>query len=348
MNQVGKVEQTILLHIGWHKTGTSAIQAFLAANRQRLFEQSGVLYPETGLSGRAHHELAHSLVKPGAVPPGMWPRLAEELDSKSWRTAIISAESLHRADSAAVRVMRDTLSRPWRRIMAVCYLRQPDHYLEASYAQRVKSGALDQDWPEYRDKSVFKGAPNYQQVVDRFRGELGMDAVRLRPYDTTQWPEGSLMRDFFLTPGLEHVSDIGALSEPGRINPTPGKEVLAVLLSLGRRLRAAGITPVSRVFRKMLFQKIMTHLEQRGFQQRAVRFFSAGERRELRTAYAPWFASAGLTFGDMETEDAEGLLPEVDDLPADWRAAIFEVVDWEALVAAHLKEKAPAEEDEPV
>ena len=39
----------LVLHVGIHKTGTSAIQAFCKENRATLAE-IGVLYPKTGLT----------------------------------------------------------------------------------------------------------------------------------------------------------------------------------------------------------------------------------------------------------------------------------------------------------
>ena len=52
----------IWIHVGWPKTGTTAIQRYLAANSESL-KRMGVLYPESGRYGitDAHHELASAL-----------------------------------------------------------------------------------------------------------------------------------------------------------------------------------------------------------------------------------------------------------------------------------------------
>ena len=48
------------IHIGINKTGSTSIQRFLCDNRQQL-KTEGYLYPQTGRSKHAHHELASAL-----------------------------------------------------------------------------------------------------------------------------------------------------------------------------------------------------------------------------------------------------------------------------------------------
>ena len=45
------------MHIGRHKTGTTAIQQFLRHNKQWLLD-NGFYTPETGLKGLGHHDIA--------------------------------------------------------------------------------------------------------------------------------------------------------------------------------------------------------------------------------------------------------------------------------------------------
>jgi hypothetical protein len=51
---------TLILHVGPHKTGTTALQAALATNAD-LLARFGVLYPTTGRSGDSHADLAPAL-----------------------------------------------------------------------------------------------------------------------------------------------------------------------------------------------------------------------------------------------------------------------------------------------
>ena len=71
-------EGSVLLHIGPHKTGTTAIQGALAAARAELAEH-GVTYP--GHAG-AHHAEARALRR----HPAGWVNDTEPLpDQKVWR-----------------------------------------------------------------------------------------------------------------------------------------------------------------------------------------------------------------------------------------------------------------------
>src|SRR4051794_26074710 len=96
----------ILVHIGMHKTGTTAMQTLFAANRDRLREL-GVLYPGQRPD---HHLVARSFTQraigPGGADkppsPRMWSELAAELRDERCRV-VLSSEffSLARDDQPA-------------------------------------------------------------------------------------------------------------------------------------------------------------------------------------------------------------------------------------------------------
>ena len=101
----------VLLHIGMHKTGTTALQTLLAARRDELARR-GIAYP--GI--RADHHLpARSLLQVDvgplgadkAPPPEVWSRLAEEVRSGAGRF-VVSSEFLSSAsDEQAERSVAD-------------------------------------------------------------------------------------------------------------------------------------------------------------------------------------------------------------------------------------------------
>ena len=61
----------LYLHIGTHKTGTTAIQSYSARNRPQLASQ-GIYYPSLepllGRSSDAHHEFAHVIAERSKKP----------------------------------------------------------------------------------------------------------------------------------------------------------------------------------------------------------------------------------------------------------------------------------------
>lgn len=80
------MSKQIHLHIGTHKTGTTALQQTLAENREQLVQQ-GFLYPQAGWHQFAQHFLAFE--KKGQVNTGMsaevegvWEALREEIETR--------------------------------------------------------------------------------------------------------------------------------------------------------------------------------------------------------------------------------------------------------------------------
>ena len=96
----------VLVHIGMHKTGTTAMQTLLSTQRESLLAQ-GVLYPGAAAD---HHSYARSLTQQAVgsggadkpPPPQLWERLVAELAEESRRT-VISSEyfSVARRDEPA-------------------------------------------------------------------------------------------------------------------------------------------------------------------------------------------------------------------------------------------------------
>ncbi|MFM8329186.1 MAG: hypothetical protein ACKN80_02965, partial [Actinomycetales bacterium] len=71
----------LIIHVGFHKSGTTALQESFHLNRKEL-EKHGVSYPEFG--HKAHHRLAWSL----SQKPWGWAKRGGELEStKLWEKA---------------------------------------------------------------------------------------------------------------------------------------------------------------------------------------------------------------------------------------------------------------------
>ena len=89
----------LIVHAGFHKTGTTALQSALFAVTERL-EKHGYTYPHIG--GKAHHKAIYSLMEKGwgwedrgGNPPDMkkWPELVKKV-KRAKGAAIISSEFL--------------------------------------------------------------------------------------------------------------------------------------------------------------------------------------------------------------------------------------------------------------
>ena len=143
-------DDSIVLHIGVHKTGTTAIQTALARSRDLLL-QHGIRYPGTGM---AHRNIASSaLGRPigwrtdGARKPDprLWARTVRE--ARSWpRRTLISSEFLAEADKQTTqRIVNDVGA---DRLEVIITLRNFARILPSAWQQNLKSGFQTpyEDW----------------------------------------------------------------------------------------------------------------------------------------------------------------------------------------------------------
>jgi hypothetical protein len=182
---------TILVHAGFHKTGTTALQSALDDARIALL-QADVCYPG---ELRSHHRAAMALTGrtwgwrgQGGRPPreAYWTQLRKEAVAHRGRV-IISTESLSLADDAAIDRLIAELGAG--RVHAVFTLRPFAKLLASSYQQYLKYG-LDWTYPDwleavFRNPPKCKPSPNFWRrndhagVIGRWAERLGPDRVTL-------------------------------------------------------------------------------------------------------------------------------------------------------------------------
>lgn len=172
----------ILLHIGPHKTGTTAIQGALAASRRKLLD-AGIVYPGTLLE---HNKPAAAAIQRPLgwqhrkVDRGQWLAFAGEVAAHPGR-AVISSEVFCEADTEAARSIIDELGR--ERVRVVVTLRPLEKLLPSNWQQYIKSGYVITypDWLtdvlESRGKRPFTPSfrvrNNHADVIRRWSAAIG-------------------------------------------------------------------------------------------------------------------------------------------------------------------------------
>lgn len=193
------------MHIGVHKTGTTAIQSSLAQVRPQLREQ-GISYP-----GRlmAHRDIASSAMgRPlgwrteGARPPqqGLWEETVREAKNFDG-TTLISSEFLAEADDeTAARMVAAT---GLDRTHVIVTLRNFARILPSAWQQNLKSGMRSsyEDWlrkmlfdPETMETTVFWKRHRHDRVVNRWVALLGPERVHVVVVDEKD--RGGIYRSF--------------------------------------------------------------------------------------------------------------------------------------------------------
>ena len=241
----------LFLHIGTHKTGSTAIQYWLAGQRDALRRQ-GIHYGSTDRPPHPnlpkHNSLFWSLANPKGDFAAEKAAILADFEDSGCHTLILSEEGL----SEPIHRKLDRISelREHFEIEVVCFLRRQDYFLESLWNQKCREGL------EKRSINAFVAADHNRRRIDYigkidFWSKIGK--VRLAIYDENS---PSSVEAFANIVGIEH-DGIQQVANPSpsmncavscnlvnrwRSNPTP-----ATLISmfegdirqhaLGRRLR---------------------------------------------------------------------------------------------------------------
>ncbi len=137
----------LLVHAGLHKTGTTSLQSFLASAADEL-RQRGILYPQSGIYGVAHHNIAWQITRDRRFVSslGTIEDLANEV-AKFDGDVILSSEDFESlldeperfAPLRSYPVFRE------REFIVVMYVRDQGSYVESLYLELLKHG-LEQDF----------------------------------------------------------------------------------------------------------------------------------------------------------------------------------------------------------
>ena len=183
----------ILLHIGRHKTGTSALQNAFIASRAALLA-AGVDYPLSGLRRIAHHPIAeaiheHSLRQSDFMALDLIRDFRAEIDCAQTAWMLISSEAFQRCQPRDVARLFNG-----HHVMVVVYLRDQLSYLQSSYLQEVQADAYQ---GSIEDFAATYFDANYQEFVDSWIEVFGERNVLVRIFQKNFLRNGDIVSDFF-------------------------------------------------------------------------------------------------------------------------------------------------------
>jgi hypothetical protein len=195
----------LYLHIGMGKTGTTSIQGFCWANRERLAEE-GRWYPDLGVEAGAHHRLSPY------VPPFLaktWTFLAADdwapkLAAEARMPVVLSSELMSNATPAMIRQFAAVVLQHFE-VRVLVYIRRIDDHVMAAYNQQVKVGM--QLYPIEEVVGALFSQLRPDRVLKPWRDAFGVAQVQVRPYEGLQFPEGDIQRDFCAAIGVRWRDD---------------------------------------------------------------------------------------------------------------------------------------------
>jgi hypothetical protein len=197
--------QTLYLHIGYHKTGTSAVQAFMASNAQ-LLATRGILYPNVGRAGNSHALLAISLKKTNISLDAerLYAELAEESARSNAGKVVISSENFMEnipPETVAAQVAKTGLA-----ARVVVYLRRQDLWLQSLYNEVVRDPSRRYTGSIGNMREVRQGIADYFKVISHWAESFGQENLIVRVLEQEQLPKG-LYWDFVNAIGADYHHD---------------------------------------------------------------------------------------------------------------------------------------------
>lgn len=196
---------TIYLHIGFHKTGTTAIQNFLAANVDKLAKQD-CLIPTTGRAGSTHAHLANSLkrVSINADADALYAKLAKEIAKARKSKVIISSECfMEEIPPQKIKKQFDDVDAD---IKIVVYVRRQDSWLQSLYNEVVRDPSRRYTGDIMHMREVRNDVADYSSVLRKWERAFGQHNIVVRVFELEQMPNG-LFADFMSAVGLSIDED---------------------------------------------------------------------------------------------------------------------------------------------
>lgn len=288
----------LVLHIGTHKTGTSALQSALEAQREALLAQ-GWLYPRTDrapLPELPKHCSVYRAAASGDAGFQAQEReaLLAEFAASGAHTLILSEEGLSEPDEALPRFF-EPLAEHFD-IDVLCLLRRQDRFVESLFNQFVREQARQ----EARPLLAFVRAPGT-------RARLDYHALLQR---WAALPARLIVRDFDhpelrrqgMVPAMAGLIGLPPLPLPdARLNPSPDMRLalllnrlnrqrlpyeLGPLLQAARALARQGTPPVRHLLGSQERQRLLAEVA--ASNQRLAEAFGVQFDAELPAGETPW------------------------------------------------------------
>lgn len=211
------MKKTIILHIGHFKTGTTALQVFMAQNAER-FREAGLHYAESHLKNAKQSALAFSLFHAVGVrelmhgydddtpPETLWRKFFDEARRRPEPAVLASSEEFMRLGAwpeAADRLHRIIISAAGEfDFRVIAYLRPPQAHLRSWYNQLVKMRQKIGDFDSAVQVGMEPVHLDYALALRPFFEMFGARAVTLRLFDDALREENRLFIDFLAALGL--------------------------------------------------------------------------------------------------------------------------------------------------
>lgn len=253
----------LVLHVGTHKTGSTAIQDAFFANSELLAEK-GVIYPRLSVHS-GHHGLvtdwakAHKAYVLAGGSRAALRRIAET-HGDSDRTVILSSEEFSRGqpgNSVDLAELREILS-AFDSFEVICVLRTQWQFLQSVYLEisKGRSPARPTQWVSeaLRTGSVQGLWIDYTRLLDRLESAFDPSEIRLIDYATACAAPGGLIGTVLAQLAPEMTAEDLVLANGGISNasPLPLASMCANMLCEPAKASPAVLELATRILRQLV------------------------------------------------------------------------------------------------
>ena len=218
---------TLYIHIGTAKTGSSALQSFLRKNN-KVLEEKGYCYPkfpfyyENVSKNRNGYFLRGEKLGNKGANFGECMNIVREAFEKC-PNVILSDEGIWYESFKWHEQLFGIMQEKGYQTKIIVYLRRQDEYLASRWSQFVKEYAFKHQnckidegiWENYLQRSKQSPRLNYGETLKKLEKIYGRENILVRRYDRNHFPEGSICADFLQAIGLERTDEF---MEAGVVN----------------------------------------------------------------------------------------------------------------------------------
>ena len=194
------------LHIGTHKTGTTALQAWLSDNERQL-QDRGVLYPKAGrpVACGGQHNIAWELNGDPRFNPvhGTLEKLTIEMRNSSSQFVVLSSEDfeyLYTCHDALERIKATIEAAGFQIEILICF-REQKEYAGSLYRELLKHGLSTSYRSFLRDifksgrytmNGIWRFCFAYEELVQTFEKVFGRSQLHVMTYSSSHMLENFL------------------------------------------------------------------------------------------------------------------------------------------------------------
>ncbi|HEX4189383.1 MAG TPA: hypothetical protein VHZ06_00200 [Marmoricola sp.] len=216
--------KTLVIHAGTYKTGSSAIQLYLA-RADHDHQLGDAVYSATGRSlGVAHGNLTADL-RGGlsfVSSRGGWDKLLADIVTGEAATTVVSSENFTNLDADQLAEIGARTRAAGVDVRWVHYVREQAGFYNAFYVERLVSmrpeyaHLVDLPFEEFGTWSpIDLSLMNYASFADKVVASIPGVDLRLRPFARGALLDGDVVADFCETAGIKHTAEHAEVTNVG-------------------------------------------------------------------------------------------------------------------------------------